>query len=146
MPGNDGSLKGRSLGTRISTGCDYIDQPISGYDTIEEGEFAVLRIAENGRNAAELMKQTPFDLIVLGMIMVKDFDGHDTYRQIIKLRTGKPCVIASGFSESDRVKEAQQLGVGAYVRKPYALEKLSRAVRIELDSEQIKNIGPVSST
>jgi len=103
-------------------------------------------IAENGRNEVELMKQTPFDLLVLDMIMGKDFDGHDTYRQMIQLRPGQPCVIASGFSESDRVKEAQQLGVGTYVRKPYALEKLSRAVRIELDREQIKNIGPVSST
>jgi YesN/AraC family two-component response regulator len=27
-------------------------------------------------------------------------------------------IIVSGFSETERVKEAQRLGVGAYVKKP----------------------------
>jgi hypothetical protein len=39
----------------------------------------------------------------------------------------------SGFSESDRVKTAKDLGAGAYVRKPYVIEKLGLAVREELD-------------
>jgi two-component system, cell cycle sensor histidine kinase and response regulator CckA len=39
----------------------------------------------------------------------------------------------SGFSESDRVKAAQFFGAGAYVRKPYVIEKLGLAVRKELD-------------
>ena len=39
----------------------------------------------------------------------------------------------SGFSESDRVRNAKDLGAGAYVRKPYIKEKLGLAVRKELD-------------
>jgi YesN/AraC family two-component response regulator len=35
---------------------------------------------------------------------------------------GQKAIIASGFSETDRVREAQKLGVGAYIRKPYTLE------------------------
>jgi YesN/AraC family two-component response regulator len=42
-------------------------------------------------------------------------------------------IIVSGFSESDRVHDAQGLGAGAYVRKPYIKEKLGMAVRKELD-------------
>jgi two-component system, cell cycle sensor histidine kinase and response regulator CckA len=38
----------------------------------------------------------------------------------------------SGFSETDRVRSAQQLGAGAYVRKPYVLEKLGLTIRNEL--------------
>jgi DNA-binding NarL/FixJ family response regulator len=38
-------------------------------------------------------------------------------------------VITSGFSESDRVHEARKLGAGLYVKKPYRLETLARAVR-----------------
>jgi DNA-binding NtrC family response regulator len=41
-------------------------------------------------------------------------------------------IIASGFSETDRVKEAQRLGAGAYVKKPYTLEKIGISVRDEL--------------
>jgi hypothetical protein len=28
-------------------------------------------------------------------------------------------IIANGFSETDRVKELQRLGVGAYLKKPF---------------------------
>jgi len=39
----------------------------------------------------------------------------------------------SGFSHTDRVTKAQELGAGAYVRKPYVLENLGLAIRKELD-------------
>jgi two-component system cell cycle sensor histidine kinase/response regulator CckA len=43
-------------------------------------------------------------------------------------------IIVSGYAETDQVREAQKLGAGAYVRKPYILERLGMAVRRELDS------------
>jgi hypothetical protein len=39
----------------------------------------------------------------------------------------------SGFSESDRLITAQALGAGAYVRKPYVIEKLGLSVKKEVD-------------
>jgi len=48
------------------------------------------------------------------MIMDPGMDGCDTYKQILKLHPGQKAVIASGFSETDRVKEAQRLGAGVY--------------------------------
>jgi len=39
----------------------------------------------------------------------------------------------SGFSETERVTKAQELGAGAYVKKPHALEKLELAIRKELE-------------
>jgi hypothetical protein len=38
-----------------------------------------------------------------------------------------------GFSETERVNAAQALGAGAYVKKPYVVEKLGLAVRKELE-------------
>jgi DNA-binding NarL/FixJ family response regulator len=60
-------------------------------------------------------------------------DGLDTYKQILKIYPGQKLIIASGYSESVRVKEAQHLGAGAYVKKPYLLGTIGRAVRLELD-------------
>jgi DNA-binding NarL/FixJ family response regulator len=60
-------------------------------------------------------------------------DGLETYENILKLNPVQKAVIVSGFSESDRVKEAQRIGAGAYVSKPYVLERLGMAVRKELD-------------
>lgn len=42
--------------------------------------------------------------------------------------------MASGFSETERVREAQRLGAGPHIRKPYKLEKIGRAVRSALES------------
>ena len=67
------------------------------------------------------------------MIMGAGMDGLDTFREIIKLNPGQKTIIASGFSETSRVKEAQRLGAGEYVKKPYSLEKIGFAVRKELD-------------
>ena len=63
------------------------------------------------------------------MIMDPGMDGLDTYKIIIKINPQQKTIIVSGFSESDRVKEAKRLGAGAYVRKPYIKEKLGMAVK-----------------
>jgi len=60
-------------------------------------------------------------------------DGLETYRRVVEIHPKKKAVIVSGFSETDRVKAAQELGAGAYVRKPYVSEKLAIAIRRELD-------------
>jgi DNA-binding NarL/FixJ family response regulator len=60
-------------------------------------------------------------------------DGCDTFSQIVQLKPGQKAVIASGFSMDDRVKKAQKLGAGAYIRKPYSIEKLGMAIKTELD-------------
>jgi DNA-binding NarL/FixJ family response regulator len=44
----------------------------------------------------------------------------------------KKAILVSGFSESERVKEAQQLGAGACVKKSYVMEKIGMAIRDEL--------------
>ena len=38
---------------RISTQNQYIDQPISGYDDIEEGDYVVLTVADGGIGIAK---------------------------------------------------------------------------------------------
>jgi len=90
-------------------------------------------VAVNGHDAVEQIERRAVDLVVIDMIMEDDFDGLDTYRAMVRIRPGQRAVIVSGFSSTDRVSEMQELGAGAYVRKPYSLESLGRAVRAELD-------------
>jgi DNA-binding NarL/FixJ family response regulator len=61
------------------------------------------------------------------------FTYRTCYRSILEIRPQQKAIIVSSFSESDRVKTAEGLGAGAYVRKPYIKEKLGLAVRKELD-------------
>jgi two-component system cell cycle sensor histidine kinase/response regulator CckA len=83
----------------------------------------------NGREAVEYINKNLADVVILDMIMENDFDGLDTYREIIKHKPGQKAIITSGFSETIRVKEAEKLGVGAYLKKPYTMQKLGKAIR-----------------
>jgi len=87
----------------------------------------------SGEEAIEYLKEHKIDLMVLDMIMDPGMDGLDTYKKVLEIHPGQKAIIVSGFSESDRVITAQTLGAGAYVRKPYVIEKLGLAVRKELD-------------
>jgi PAS domain S-box-containing protein len=86
----------------------------------------------SGEEAVEYMKENRSDLMVLDMIMRPGIDGLETYKRIAQMHPGQKAIIVSGFSESDRVKEAQKLGAGGYVKKPYLMEKIGLAVRKEL--------------
>jgi PAS domain S-box-containing protein len=88
--------------------------------------------AASGEKAVDYMQSHSADLMVLDMIMDPGIDGLETYKQIAAIKPGQKTIIASGYSESERVKEAQRMGAGAYLKKPYLLEKLGRAVKTEL--------------
>jgi PAS domain S-box-containing protein len=89
----------------------------------------------SGEEAIDYMRRNAADLIVLDMIMDPGIDGLDTYRRIIELHPRQKAVVASGFSETSRVRQILALGAGAYVRKPYSLERLGVAVRQVLDGK-----------
>ena len=80
----------------------------------------------SGEAAIDFLKENPVDLIVLDMIM-EGMDGLDTYKAILTLNPAQKAIIASGFSESERVAEARRLGCSGYVKKPYLIETLARA-------------------
>ena len=89
--------------------------------------------AASGEDALDYLKKNHVDLIVLDMIMEPGMNGLNTYRKILEIHPGQKAIIVSGFSESEQVSEVQSLGAGAYVKKPYILERLGTAVRQELD-------------
>jgi DNA-binding NarL/FixJ family response regulator len=78
------------------------------------------------------LKENAADLLVLDMIMNPGIDGLETYKKILEFHPDQKAVIASGYSESDLVKEAQRMGAGAYIKKPYSFEKIGMAVKDEL--------------
>lgn len=106
----------REIASKILTELGYV------VTTVASGE-AALAYLEN--NTAELL--------VLDMIMAPGMDGLETYKEIIKRHPGQKAIIASGFSETDRVRETQRLGAGAYVKKPYTLETIGVVVKSELN-------------
>ena len=87
----------------------------------------------SGEEALEYLSTTQADVVVLDMIMDPGMDGLETYRQILNHNPAQKAIIVSGFSGEGRVAQARSLGAGAYVSKPYLMDRLGFAVRQELD-------------
>jgi DNA-binding NtrC family response regulator len=92
-----------------------------------------VRLVSSGEEAVEHLKGNKADILVLDMIMDPGIDGLETYQRVLEIHPHQKAIIVSGFSETERVKEAQKLGAGAYVKKPYVTEKIGVAIRDELD-------------
>jgi len=89
--------------------------------------------ASNGEAAIQYLKANSVDLVLLDMIMEPGMNGRETYERIIKIHPNQKAIIVSGFAETDEVKEAQRLGAGKYVKKPFTLEQVGLAVKEELE-------------
>ncbi|MBN1546980.1 MAG: CHASE2 domain-containing protein [Syntrophaceae bacterium] len=89
----------------------------------------------SGEKAVEYLKKNTAELIMLDMVMEPGIDGLETYRRVIARHPRQKAIIASGFMETERVRELQELGVVTSVRKPFTLEKIGMAVRKELDRQ-----------
>ena len=91
-----------------------------------------METVSSGEEAVAYVKENTVDLLILDMIMDPGIDGLETYQRIKALVPDQQAIIASGYSETHRVKEAIKLGAGQYIRKPYTIEKIGIAVRDEL--------------
>ena len=88
----------------------------------------------SGEAAIEHLKHNKVDIMLLDMIMDPGIDGLETYKRAHKHFPDLKVVIVSGFTKSNKVSEAQRLGAGAYLKKPYTLKSLAKAIRKELDT------------
>jgi len=86
-----------------------------------------------GEEAVEYLEGNKADILVLDMIMAPGIDGLETYQRVLEINPKQKAIIVSGFSETERVRKAQEIGAGAYVKKPYVMEKIGVAIRDELN-------------
>lgn len=93
-----------------------------------------VRSVSTGEDALAYLQAHSADILVLDMIMEPGIDGLETYRRIKKINPNQKVIIASGYSETERVKEAQRLGAGKYIRKPYTYEEIGMAIKEALEN------------
>lgn len=90
------------------------------------------KAVSSGEEAVAYMKDNTADLILLDMIMEPGLNGRQTYEKILEIHPGQKAIIVSGYAETEEVKKARQLGAVQYIRKPVELDKLLRAMNMEL--------------
>jgi signal transduction histidine kinase/CheY-like chemotaxis protein len=133
-------LKGR--GESILVVDDVPEQRKIAVSILRQLGYKVHAVA-SGEAAIEYLAGTPADLLILDMIMDPGIDGLDTYKRILEMYPEQKAIIASGFSETHRAKEAMSLGAGSYLKKPFLFDQIGHAVREELNkaSEERRNLG-----
>jgi len=89
-------------------------------------------VASSGEEAVGYLKANTVDLLLLDMIMDPGMNGRETYEQITKIHPNQKAIIISGYAETDEVKKTQKLGAGEFVKKPFALARIGRAIKEEL--------------
>ncbi|MEA3333935.1 MAG: cache domain-containing protein [Pseudomonadota bacterium] len=102
---------------------------------LEELNYKVETVS-SGEEAIKWLQTQAADLIILDMIMDPGISGRETFAQIKNLRPQQKAIIASGFSENEEIKEAQKIGAGTFVKKPYSIEELGLAVKQELTGKK----------
>jgi len=112
---------------------DLADQRQIAAEMLQSLRYKVTALV-SGEEAATYLEDHAVDLVILDMIMDPGIDGLETYRRISAGTPGQKVIIASGYSESERVREAQRLGAVAYVKKSYLLAIIGLVVRRTLDS------------
>ena len=112
---------------------DVDEQRKIARDSLKMLEYTPFTI-ESGEKALIFLGKHPVDLILLDMKMEPGIDGLETYKRILTINPTQKAIIASGFSENERVKETLKLGAGQYIKKPYTIKKLAHALQKELNS------------
>ena len=82
----------------------------------------------SGEEAVEFVRKQPVDLLLLDMLMEPGINGYQTYKEILRFSPSQKAVIASGFSESKEIDETLRLGANEFIKKPYSMDQLGRAV------------------
>ena len=106
---------------------DIVEQQKIGKAILEKLGYRAWAVA-SGEQAVAFLRHQPVDVLLLDMIMESGMDGLETYKKILERVPGQKTVIISGFSENDRVRQALDLGINAYLQKPYTIEQMNLVI------------------
>lgn len=119
-------------------------------DRLEQRDIAIRMLTtlgydvesvDNGREAINYLENADVDLIWLDMILEDEMDGLDVYKEILKTNPDQKTIIVSGYSESDRVKEAVELGLKTFIQKPYKINEIGLTIQNVLGGNISSNIS-----
>ena len=93
-----------------------------------EGNGHTIRTAMNGREAIELLKAEPAEVIITDVRM-PDMDGIELLRAAREFLPDVGVVLMTAFATVDTAREAFKLGADDFIQKPFDVEELKVIVK-----------------
>jgi CheY-like chemotaxis protein len=129
----DFSLKSYYGSENILVVDDVIEQQKVASNLLGYLGYSVEAVSSGEKALEYLQNHKMPDLILLDMIMEPGIDGLETCTRILENNPNQKIIICSGFTETERVKQALNLGAHTYIKKPYRIKEIAKAVREALD-------------
>jgi len=87
-----------------------------------------VHLAENGKVAVELVRDTEYDLIISD-IRMPVMDGLEFLRAVVsRIETVTPCMILTGYNDVSHAIRAMQVGAYDFIRKPWDMQEMKISV------------------
>jgi two-component system response regulator NreC len=97
-------------------------------------DMEVVAEAENGRMALKLVKELSPDVVIMDIGM-RELNGIDATRQIVKMSPGVKVLALSMYSDKRFIKGMLKAGASGYMLKDSAFKELIDAIRIIVENK-----------
>jgi CheY-like chemotaxis protein len=88
--------------------------------------------APDGQSAIDLLEERgPVDAVILDMTM-PGLSSADTFLGLREVQADLPVLLTTGYAHNDEAQRIIELGVDAFIEKPWSIEQLSEALRAML--------------
>jgi len=101
-----------------------------------ESDGHSIRTASNGREALELIKAEPADVIITDVRM-PDMDGIELLKSAREYQPDIGVVLMTAFASVETAREAFKLGADDFIQKPFDVEELKLIVRKTLEKQEL---------
>jgi two-component system, NtrC family, response regulator PilR len=97
-----------------------------------------IRTAMNGRQALEMLKAEPADVIISDVKM-PDMDGIQMLRAVRETQPDLGVILMTAYASVDTAREAFKLGADDFIQKPFDVEELKLIVKKTLEKQVLIN-------
>ncbi len=108
--------------------------------TLQEEGYAV-EMAEDGKQALEMLAAQPFDVVLLDLIM-PEMDGYQVLAQIKEHPTWRniPVIVISSLEEMESILRCIEMGATDYLPKPFDAALLRARLNASLASKRLHDM------
>jgi two-component system cell cycle response regulator len=126
-------------GTILVVDDDFLNRILLSTNLQEDGY--TVEMAENGRQALEMLGTRPFDVVLLDLLM-PEMDGYQVLEQIKASSTLRniPVIIVSSLDEMDSILRCIAMGATDYLPKPFDAALLHARIGASLASKRLHDM------